>query len=137
MRALRYATLLLAVLSWGCEHADPFTGPPGGVEPKLSSIQAFVFDRKCAVPTCHVTGTAALGLVLSAGESYGNLVGVPSGQVALNRVEPNDPDNSYLVRKLEGAVGIGGEQMPRNAAPLPPAEVQAIRDWITNGAPND
>ena len=59
----------------------------------LESIQVNVFDASCTV--CHSGAAAPLGLRLDAGNSFTNLVGVPSAQVgALQRVAPGDPDNS-------------------------------------------
>ena len=57
-----------------------------------------------------------------------------SAQVpALNRVTPGDPDNSYLIQKLEGTAAVGG-QMPAIGGPLNQAVIDDIRLWITNGA---
>jgi hypothetical protein len=70
----------------------------------------------------------------SADESFAALVGVASLQVpTLSRVAPNDPDNSYLVQKIEGSAA-GGARMPFGGAPLDPAVIADIRQWITNGA---
>jgi hypothetical protein len=33
----------------------------------------------------------------------------------MRRVAPGNPDNSYLVRKLEGTAGITGSRMPLGA----------------------
>ena len=52
------------------------------------------------------------------------------------RVNPGNPDESYMVLKIEGAPGIEGGQMPLGETPLPQATIDAIRQWITNGAPN-
>jgi methionine-rich copper-binding protein CopC len=41
-----------------------------------------------------------------------------------------------MVRKIEGLSGIDGGQMPLGETPLPTATIDAIRQWITNGAPN-
>jgi hypothetical protein len=51
-------------------------------------------------------------------------------------VKPGDPDDSYMVHKIEGLSGITGGQMPLGETPLPQATIDAIRQWITNGAPN-
>jgi hypothetical protein len=41
-----------------------------------------------------------------------------------------------MVHKIEGLPGITGGQMPLGETPLPQATIDAIRQWITNGAPN-
>ena len=71
----------------------------------------------------------------SAGASFASLVGVASIEMpSLQRVAPNDPDNSYLIRKLEGGPNIGGARMPLGGAPLDQTTIDSIRLWITNGA---
>ena len=98
----------------------------------LESIQANVFDTACIV--CHAGAAAPLGLRLDKGSSFVNLVGVPSRQVgSLLRVDPGDPDRSYLVRKLEGTAAEG-EQMPLGGPPVPQATIDFVRQWISDGA---
>jgi hypothetical protein len=52
------------------------------------------------------------------------------------RVKASDPDNSYLVRKIQGGPGIVGGQMPLGGPYLPQATIDTIRQWIANGAMN-
>jgi hypothetical protein len=76
-------------------------------------------------------------LQLDAAHSYASLVGVPSEEKpSVMRVKAGDPTNSYIIQKLTGAAGIVGNQMPLNQSPLPPAQIAAIQQWITNGAMN-
>ena len=91
-----------------------------------------MFEPSCN--SCHVGATAPLGLRLDAANAYAMLVGVASVQEpSLLRVDPGSPDDSYLIRKLEGTASTGG-QMPLGAAPLPQADIDVIRQWITDGA---
>lgn len=111
----------------------------GGEVPaaRLSAIQRALFDRHC-VSDCHEFGSAAAGLGLRKGQSHAMLVNRPSQQISSRmRVLPGAPDRSYLVLKLEGGPGIVGDRMPRLAPPRPAAEVQAVRLWISRGAPDD
>lgn len=108
-----------------------------GLQPSLASIQASVFSPSCA--GCHngagdsLPGSMNLS---SAQSSFAALVDVASvQQPALDRVEPGDADASYLVRKLEGGPGIGGVQMPQGGPPLDQPTIDAIRQWINDGAP--
>jgi hypothetical protein len=82
---------------------------------------------------------AGTGLILTDGVSYGNLVGRASSlQPTSTRVIPGDADNSYLVRKLEGASDITGLRMPRNSGPfLTTGQMAIIRRWINEGAANN
>ncbi len=136
MRAFRERPLivLLAVLCLaGCEHADPLD--PGRLEPTLSSIQANVFDLNCALSGCHAGSSPQQGLNLSRGQARANIVGVRSNQRPnLLRVEPGNPDGSYLFQKITGAAGILGERMPRGRPPLSAEQIDAIRQWIADGA---
>jgi mono/diheme cytochrome c family protein len=111
---------------------------PGSTLPEL---QAEIFTPRCAVPACHTDASAAFNgdLSLQADSSYGELVGVePQNFFArrdgLLRVDPGQPDNSFLVRKVT-APGLGeGSLMPLSGEPLSAAEVERIRAWIDRGA---
>jgi len=124
------------------EHANALTAisDDGGGEDGVSfaaEIQP-IFDLTCALAGCHSTGSASGGLVLAAGSAFDNLVGVPSSQQpAVSHVASGDPDNSYLVRKIEGAAGISGGRMPLNRTPLTAAQIASIRTWIAEGAQNN
>ena len=108
--------------------------PPPPLEATLSSIQVNVFETSCGVSGCHVQGTAAFGLRLDTLEmSMANLINVASGQSpSVLRVEPFDPDNSYLIQKLEGT-GLAS-QMPLGRTALDPSVIAVIRQWIADGA---
>lgn len=103
--------------------------------PTLSSIQSLVFDPRCVEH--HGDHAVQAGLDLSEGMSFEALVGAPSTQAALNLVAPNDPENSYLIHKIEGRAGIAGGRMPPSGDALTAEEIGAIRDWISAGALNE
>jgi hypothetical protein len=53
-------------------------------------------------------------------------------------VLPGQPDQSYLTFKLQGSGPcFSGVRMPRGSTALSATQMQLIRDWITNGAPNN
>ena len=92
-----------------------------------------LFDNNCA--PCHLGGGASGGLALDS--AYGTLVGVPSNQSGLNRVQAGLVQDSYLWHKLQGTqddVGGSGNPMPGSAPPLPAVELDLIEAWITGGA---
>ena len=107
----------------------------------LTQLQTQVFTPLCS--GCHNGSQPAGGPLpgsqnLTAGNTFSNLVGVPSiEQPALMRVKPNDPDNSYLIHKVEGTAGITGAQMPFGGPPLSQATIDQIRAWISGGALNN
>jgi len=100
--------------------------------PTLDSVQANVFNPSCVI--CHAGANAPQGLRLDAANSFTNLVGVPSRQnSSLFRVAPGKPDESYLIRKLEGSASEG-EKMPLGGPPVPQSTINFIRQWISDGA---
>ncbi len=131
------STIILAVsLIAACEHSK--TLAPEAAEPTLSNIQNTIFSQKCATSGCHVPGGNGPMPMRTSQESFSNLVGVPASQsTGLNRVTSGDPDNSYLLQKLEGAPGIQGERMPLGGAALAGEQIELIRDWISTGAANN
>ena len=117
--------------------APPPPPPPAAFNAVFSEIQAAVFTPTCATSGCHVGAGAPQGLQLDEANSFALLVGVASSEVpAVLRVAPGDPDNSYLIQKLEGTASVG-QQMPLNGTPLPQADIDTIRQWITDGALDD
>lgn len=104
----------------------------------LSSLQQDFLTPTCATFGCHSTASATGGLVLVAGAAHGNLVGVASSQQpSLDRVAPNDPEASYLIKKLRGDGDITGTQMPRGGPFLTDEQIGRFISWINSGAPNN
>ena len=109
--------------------------PPAGASfgPVFSEIQAGLFDG-CAA-ACHSGATPPGNLDLSANASYANLAGTTSdGAPTVERVAPGEPDNSYLVQKLEG---VNGDPQHPAGSPVPQPDIDSIRIWISDGAVND
>ncbi|NNE44328.1 MAG: hypothetical protein HKN12_08975 [Gemmatimonadetes bacterium] len=101
----------------------------------LPDIQAQVLTPSCALSFCHGAGMAG-GMNLEDGNSYSNLVGAPSlVNPGATRVIPFDPDNSFLICKLEACPTIVGSQMPLIGGPLGQDVIDVIRTWILIGAP--
>jgi len=131
--------IVLMILS-GCGAGggdeDGDDGGGGGLQPTLQSIQTNIFGPICAQAGCHVGASAQQGLMLdSVDNSFQNLVEVASTEApSLLRVNPGNPDNSYLVHKIEGRSTIVGAQMPLNQPALSGSQIAAIRTWIQNGA---
>jgi hypothetical protein len=114
------------------ENGRPAEAASDTLVAEFSSIQRHVFTPVCT--GCHSGASAPLGLRLDEGASFAMLVNAPSVEApALNRVQPGNPDASYLIRKLEGTATVGG-RMPLNAPPLPADTIAVIRQWIANGA---
>ncbi len=118
--------------------ADVVVNVQNGVAVTLTEIQQQVFTPMCS--GCHTgptSNTLPSGMNLSStADSFAALVNVPSLQVALDRVEPGDPDNSYLIDKLEGTQ-TEGTRMPQGGPFLEQETIDMIRQWITDGAQNN
>ncbi|MBS0419213.1 MAG: Ig-like domain-containing protein [Proteobacteria bacterium] len=149
MSSVGYKTILAAMAAaaalCGCAgngngldaNGSPITpggGSSGGpLTADFKSIQENIFTPICT--KCHIGASAPEGLQLDATHSYSLLVGVASTEQPLvKRVEPGDPDSSYIIRKLQGSPGISGQQMPFGGPYLPQSTIDVIRQWITNGA---
>jgi PKD repeat protein len=111
----------------------------------FAALQRVIFDSpayQCSSASCHAGSFPSGDLDLTAGRSYVELVGVPSGASAFDRIERGDPETSFLYLKLAaktlGQPLGGGQGAPMPQAPRPPltaAHLEAIRLWILDGAP--
>ncbi len=91
--------------------------------------------RRCAA--CHITGEEPGRMALVPGKAYGYLVGIAATELDMKRVEPFEPDKSYLIHKLQGThldAGGSGVRMPFHQPPLKAALVEKFRRWIAEGA---
>jgi hypothetical protein len=144
---LRSGVALCAIIIAACagngEGLDANGRPlvPGGdsalpLSDDFESLQENIFTPICSV--CHAGATAPQGLRLDAANSYNLLVAVPSTEVpSILRVKPGDPDNSYIIQKLEGHAAVGAQMpfgCPTSQPCLSTSTIAFVREWITNGA---
>jgi hypothetical protein len=97
-----------------------------------------VLRSQCAI--CHLTGQEPGQMALHPRAAYKSIVGAPSVEAPLARVKPGAPEESYLLRKIEGThldAGGNGERMPLAQAPLDAATIAKFRAWIAAGAPEN
>lgn len=110
----------------------------------LQDLRDNVFTPNCS--GCHGNsgGMTITGGAVTNEQVHAELLapaeaaGATGDSVGLNRVEPGEPDNSYLIHKLQGEPGIlgtPGGRMPAGGDPLDAGLIQMVRDWITFGAP--
>lgn len=90
------------------------------------------------VEGCHEPGGVDSSLDLSDGAYYA-IYGVASDQSQLYLVDAGSKEESYLWHKVsgsQGSVGGSGSRMPQGVRPLTTEQIDAIGDWIDNGAQN-
>jgi hypothetical protein len=149
-RAILIVGILALLLAMsGCKGKGGYSasqtsggGAKAAADPKSTSVAKFsedvqpIFTKKCAHPSCHGQAQSA-GMQLTKGMAYDNIVGVKSTEEPqFDRIDPGQPDSSYMVMKLEGKQKVGA-QMPLTGGPLPQKDVQTIRSWVKAGAKNN
>lgn len=100
-------------------------------------IQQHIFTPSCATAMCHSGPDPEVGLNLSAGEAYANLVNKGASTVTgWTRVTPGTLATSYLAVSLGRAEGPPPRDgyMPLGADPLCLEKLEAIERWILAGA---
>ncbi len=152
MSLSRPVGLVLTLLLVGGLACSDSSGPDGGDNgggnggtggsgtPTLSGDVQPILSANCAFSGCHAGASPEQGMNLSSGQTFANTVNVASVESNLDRIEPGQPDQSYLVHKIQGtqaSVGGTGGRMPLNSPALPQADIDKIRAWITAGAPNN
>ena len=142
------ALILMVLAATGCDESlSSVAGPTPNLTPTFSSIQREIFETtdssgRQSCTGCHFAAAGRItpgGLNLTAGASYASLVGARAvTKPSATRVVAGDPENSYLIHKLEGRSDIVGLRMPRTQGPfLTDGQIRIIKRWIENGAPND
>jgi hypothetical protein len=130
--------------SSGPDGGDNGGGNGGGMvggTPTLSGSVQPILNANCTGASCHIgNASPPFGLNMTSGQTHGNTVNVPSGQVpTMDRIEPGQPDQSYLVHMIQGTFGQVGGTGPRMpiGGQLSQGEIDTIREWITAGALNN
>jgi len=147
-RVLVLSVLLAAIAALAAcdESLSSLAGPTPALQPTFASIQHEIFETtdsagRTACVQCH-TSTGRVpsgGINLNHDVAYDQLVNFPVREKpGAIRVIPGDPDNSYLIQKLEGTAGIVLRRMPSTGPPyLTDGQILIIRRWITLGAPKN
>lgn len=149
-RSLRMVLLAAACTGFAAcdEKLSTLAGPTPNLEPTFASIQRDIFEAtdsaggagtRAACTQCHTnTGrNPSGGMNLNHDVAYDQIVNAAvRGKPGAVRVVPGDPNNSYLIQKLEGAASIAGRRMPFTGPPfLTDGQILIIRRWIAIGAP--
>jgi hypothetical protein len=136
--AISIVELLLAVRA-SMNECPPAPTPTPTLPATLAVIQASIFSPRCALPLCHDSASRAGNLVLEPASSHADLVGIEpdvdtAEEAGLLRVDAGNPDNSFLLIKIEGPPPDQGGRMPLVGRFLNADEVDVIRAWIADGA---
>ncbi|MFI5182208.1 MAG: hypothetical protein ACHQPI_12535 [Thermoanaerobaculia bacterium] len=138
-RRARVPALFFVLLVAACGKAKTPTEPVEPVDPTatFTRVQAEIFTPSCALSGCHAGPSPQQGMDLSAGRSYGQIVGVKAVESTRPRIAPGDPASSYLVSKVAGDATITGSRMPLGGPYLSDTTQKLLADWVRRGAPND
>lgn len=97
------------------------------------NVQPILTEDCASSPSCHA---GARSPDLEAGETYGETVGIAAGEdPSKSYVAPFNGAGSYLLDKVLGIASSGGRMPP--TGPLSDDEIDAIRNWILEGAANN
>ncbi|WP_188062246.1 c-type cytochrome domain-containing protein [Sphingobium sp. KCTC 72723] len=123
----------------GKQVADKEAEKPQSVSegPDFSRDIQPIFDANCVA--CHQAQGASGNLNLENGSAYAAIVAVKSGESILPYIAPGQPEQSYLIRKVEGThvqAGGSGERMPLTGA-LDAESIARLRRWVKAGARPD
>jgi hypothetical protein len=105
----------------------------------FSDVYSVVLVPNCS---CHSGSSHSTGWFFNNNQAiaYTNLVNAAATEASIDRVEPGDAPDSYLMHKLDGtqgSVGGSGSQMPLGGSALSAAVREGVRGWINTGAAND
>jgi hypothetical protein len=136
--------LMAGLTALACDESlSKLAGPTPSLEPTFASVQKEIFEStdvagRTACVNCHTsTGrNPSGGMNLNHDVAYDQIVNVASrGKPGAIRVIPGDPENSYLVHKIEGLPDIVGRRMPFTGPPfLTDGQILILKRWIANGA---
>lgn len=116
------------------------TNSPVTIGPVTFSEIAQFMGQNCAIGGCHgATGTQPVQKpqnLSTPAAAYAALVGVQAvGEPRFLRVQPENPDSSYLIVKLEGRNRVGLSMPPGGSIGV--ARIARWRAWISAGAPGN
>ncbi len=136
---------LLAAGLWACPGSidDSSLFADSGPKPtasdsgaKACNAETEIFAKKCV--SCHSTAGKSnfANLDLQASGVYDRLkvqksTGANCGSALV--VDPNNVDNSLLLKKVSGTHGMCGNKMPLTGDSLTATEVACVKSWIVGG----
>ena len=137
LTAIIFFIAIIAGVCVSCKDDTVDSGPIDIVFPDSNvSYGRYVqplFDRGCAFRGCHGEDTFdARGFSL---DSYQHARAKTGIIVQCFPSQPCDPEESILVRRIEGLDGLA--RMPYNRTPLTTNQINGIKQWIREYAQNN
>ena len=127
-RRLLIYVLLLVLVSLSGLYACKGKDSP---QPSFSGAVAPILNQRCA--ECHLPGGQGFEASGFSVASYDDVMrGTRLGPV----IKAGDSISSTLMRLIEGKADPS-ISMPHGKEPLKAEQIQAIKDWINSGAPNN
>lgn len=122
----------------GCNQLNEVTQPQRKKSTGEYSTQIQpIFDRSCGTSSCHGGGSQGFGGGLDLTSHEGVMRGSRYGAVVVS----GSAFMSHLVQTINPGdtvlSPVSSTQMPAGRNPLPQSDIQAIAQWIRNGAKND
>jgi hypothetical protein len=119
-------------------QAEPMSAADSGAPVVLETPQGVSFSRdvlpilQARCHSCHggtdpATGQPSIEVGLNMTTYEGVMAGSEYGAV----IEPGGPDASLIIEMVTSG------DMPLEGAPVPPAEIEVLRNWIAEGAANN
>jgi len=121
---------------WGAPSAvGPIPGsfllPTNTLATLAGNVQPIMTSSCATAEACHAGGRAP---DLSPGSTWPSTFRIRSAEdPGKDYVAPFDGTGSYMLDKILG-IQSAGARMPLGGAPLDPAQVDAVRNWILEGA---
>lgn len=136
--------LLLTACGGGDNPTDPGNGdedpPDNGGNDEESRLVSYsqdiqpIFNNSCTGADCHSSSNQESGVDLSSYDAAINSVGVQYGTEIIN---PGNPDDSPIIDKISNNNPEFGVRMPEGGGSLSSAQIDSIRAWIEDDAPDN
>ncbi|MBM2840983.1 MAG: Planctomycete cytochrome, partial [Bacteroidetes bacterium] len=125
--------VLVVILSSGCKEQGSIVPPSG----EFTTTVKPILDRSCGGPDCHGGGPRGFAAALDLTSYDGIFRGSKNGAVVIS----GNPYMSPLVQTINQTdttlSPLSSARMPLSRDPLPNSDIQAIVQWIRDGARNE
>lgn len=129
MKKYIIVSCLMLGLFLGVSFSFSFQFGSNTEETRLKATQ--IIKKNCSVVGCHAGPFPAMNLNLEEEKFENSLLGKLSQELdEFKLIDVNNPEKSYLLKKIRGEEGIVGKQMPADSRPLLKQDQKVIEDWI-------